>query len=440
LAKKRKTEKAPREMTRRQISAHRRQQRRQRFIFIGGIAIVVAIIAVIVAGWMTSEFIPLRRTVITVNDMKFTTGDFVEYLEIAAQSQKSSGQTPSVPVLASNALQQIPNDELMKEAAAKLGITVTEDDATSALKNAGMPVNNGSIFYVSSYLLQQKLRTDYFGTQVPQSDNQVWSNAMLLESQDQASEIRARLETGENFTALAPAYALNYYSKNTNKGDFGWHPLEVLQDQLGSDIPTAYAFSADVGSLSEPLPDEAMYKQLGYWLIKVLNQPSADSANVDAIFVSNEVLADHLRPLLEATDNISPIADNYTQYTPSKENHGHLGQVDKTSMSEVFDEYVFSDNVVMGDWSQPIADDSLWTQGGSWLVKVVDKAENKALSQEDRDYLIGKRLNAWISNLQSASGNNINTDKFTPDIQQWAIQRVSKYIGAGTTPAAQGQP
>lgn len=428
MAKKRKTEKAPREMTRRQISAHRRQQRRQRFIFIGGIVIVVAIIGVVVAGWMTSEYIPLHRTVITVNDMKFTTGDFVEYLEIAAVSQKSAGQTPSVPVLASNALQQIPNDELMKQAAAKLGITVTEDEAASALKNAGMPVNNGSLFYVGSYLLQQKMRTDYFGIQVPESDNQVWSNVMLLESQDQATEIRARLEAGENFTALAPAYALNYYSKNINKGDFGWHPLEVLHDQLGSDIPTAYAFSADVGSLSEPLPDEAMYKQLGYWLIKVLEQPSADSANVDAIFVSNVVLADHLKPLLEATDDISPIADNYTQYSPSKENHGHLGQVEKTSMSDVFDAYAFSDNVVVGDWSQPIADDSLWTQGGSWLVKVVDKADNKPLTQEDHDYLVGKRLNAWISDLQSGSANSINTDGFTPEVQQWAIDRVNRYL------------
>jgi hypothetical protein len=428
LAKKRKTEKAPREMTRRQISAHRRQQRRQRLIFIGGIVVVVAIIAVVIAGWMTGEYIPVHRTVITVNDMKFTAGDFVEYLEIAAVSQKASGQTPNISILASNAIQQIPNDELMKQAADMLGFTVTEDEATSALKNAGLPVNDGAIFYASSYLLQQELQTDYFGTQVPESDNQVWPNVMLLESEAKASEIRARLEAGENFTALAPAYALNYYSKNTNMGDFGWHSREVLLDQLGSDIPTDYAFSANVGSLSEPLPDQEMYKQLGYWLIRVLNQPSADSANVDAIFASSEDLADHLRPQLEATDNISPIADNYTQYSLSKENHGHLGKVEKTSMTEVFDEYVFSDNVVVGDWSQPIADDSLWTQGGAWLVKIIDKAENKPLSEDDRDYLINKRFNAWVSDLQSAPGNDINTAELTAEVQQWAIDRVNKYL------------
>ncbi len=349
MAKKRKTAPAPREMTRRQISAHRRQLRRQRLIFIGGIVIVAAIIVVVLAGWVTSEYIPLHRTVITVNDAKFTTSDFIEYLEIAAVTQQSSGQTPDLSVVASDTLQQIPNNELMREAATQLGITVTEQDAATALKNAGLPVNNGSIIYVRSYLLQQKLRTDYFAPQVPESDNQVWPNVMLLESNAQAAEIRARLVAGENFTTLAPEYALNYYSKNINKGDFGWHPLEVLRDQLGSEIPVDYAFSANVGSLSGPLYDGAMYKQLGYWLINVLDKPAADSANVDAIFVSSEVQAEELKTQLETTGNLTAIADVYSQYSLSKENHGHLGLVEQASMTDAFDSYVFSENATLGE-------------------------------------------------------------------------------------------
>jgi type VI protein secretion system component VasK len=102
LAKKKKTEKTPREMTRRQISAHRRQQRRQRFIFIGGIVVIAAIILVIAGGWTTSEYIPLHRTVITVNDTKFNTDDFIGYLEMAAISQQASGQQPNVGTIASS--------------------------------------------------------------------------------------------------------------------------------------------------------------------------------------------------------------------------------------------------------------------------------------------------------------------------------------------------
>jgi hypothetical protein len=271
------------------------------------------------------------------------------------------------------------------------------------------------------------MKTDYFGVQVPNSDNQVWSNVMLLESDAQAAEIRSRLVLGENFTALAPEYALNYYSQNQNKGDFGWHPLEVLRDQLGSDIPTAFAFSADVGALSDPLYDAEMYKQRGYWLIKVLDPPSAESANVDAIFVSSKMLANQLKPQIESTDNISAIADNYTQYSPSLEQHGHLGEVNPSTMTDAFNNYVFSDNVVVGEWSQPIVDEDLWTKGGSWLVKVVDKAEDRALSPEDRDYLIGKRFNDWYSSLDSSAAN-INTDGLTDELQQFAIDRATKFV------------
>jgi hypothetical protein len=428
LAKKKKIEKAPRELTRRQISAHRRQQRRQRFVFIGGIVVIAAIILVIVAGWATSEYIPLHRTVITVNGTKFDTGDFIGYVEVAAVNQQSSGQSaPDIATIVSNALQQLPKDELMKQAADQLGFTVSDQDVGSLLKNAGLPVDAGSMAYVRAYLLQEKMKSDYFGAQVPNSDNQVWCNAMFLESDEQAAAIREQIVASDNFTGLASEYALNYYSQKVNSGDFGWHPMEVLKDQLGSQIPVDFAFTADNGTLSQPLDDAEMYKQQGYWLIRVLDEPSADSANVDAIFVSSEVLADQLRPQLESTDNISAIADNYTQYSTSKEKHGQLGLVYQSSMTTAFNNYVFSDNVVLGDWSQPIVDKELWTQGGAWLVKVVDKAENKPITTDDRNYLIGKRFDNWYATLDPASAD-INTDGLTDKLKQFAIDRVNKYI------------
>jgi parvulin-like peptidyl-prolyl isomerase len=429
LAKKKKIEKAPREMTRRQISHHKQAQRRQRFIFIGGVVIIAAIILVITAGWVTSEYIPLHRTVIKVNDAEFTTADFIGYLEIAAVNQQSSGQqNVSLQQLAISAAEQMLRDELVRQAAEQLGITVTDDEAKDILAGTGLPVNTGTMAYLRAALLQRKLRSDYFGVQVPQSDNQVWSNVMLLESDVQAAEIRDRLAAGDNFTALAPAYALNYYSKNVNAGDFGWHPTEVLYDQLGSDIPLDFAFNSEIGSLSEPLNDAEMFKQYGYWLIKVLDQTSDNQSNVDALLVSNRVLANDVRVQLMNTENISAIADQYTQYTPSKEGHGKLGVVNKANMTEDFNNYVFSDNATVGEWSQPIVDDTLWTQGGSWLVKLLDREDGRALTEEDRNYLIGKRFDAWFADLETASAGAVNTDGLTDDVQQWAIDRTAKFL------------
>jgi parvulin-like peptidyl-prolyl isomerase len=427
LAKKKKTEKAPREMTRRARSAHRRQQRRQRIIFFSGIGVIAAIILVVLAGWIVAEYLPLHRTILTVNGNKFSTSDFIGYLEVAAIGQQASGQTPDMTTIASSAIEQIPKDVVLEEVAAQLGITVTDEEAEEVLDNAGLPVNTGSIAYIRTYMLQDKLKSDYFGAEVPTSDNQVWCQLMLLESDVQAEEIRDRLVAGDNFTALAPEYALNYYSKNVNDGDFGWHPREVLEDQVGSQVPVEFAYTAEKDTLSQPLADPEMYKQQGYWLIRVLNPPSAESANVDAIFVTNEVLANELRPELESTDNISAIADNYTQFSLSKEKHGYLGEVSSGIMTDAFNNYVFSDNVVIGGWSQPIVDTDLWTQGGSWLVKVLDKEVNRDLSSEDRGYLIDKRYDAWYNQLDTSTAD-INTEGLSNELEQLAIDRANKYL------------
>jgi parvulin-like peptidyl-prolyl isomerase len=429
LAKKKEV-KAPREMTRRQISHHRQQERRQRFIFIVGVVIIAAIILVVAAGWVTSEYIPLHRTVITVNDTKYTAADYIGYLELVAVNQQKSGQQQQASLfqLASSAVEQMPKDELTRQAAELLGITVSDQEAADILKGANLPVNTGSIAFMRAALLRNKIKSDYFGVQVPQSDNQVWSNIMLLESDIEAAQIRGRLEAGDNFTTLAPEYALNYYSKNMNKGDFGWHPLEVLQDQLGSDVPLNYAFNAEIGTLSQPLFDQEMYKQRGYWLIKPLEPPSENQTNVDALLVSSQVLAADVKGLLENTDNISAIADQYTQYSLSKEKHGQMGVVNKANMTPEFNGYVFSDNVVVGKWSQPIVDNGLWTQGGAWLVRVLDRAENKTISAEDRDYLINKRFDKWLTDLTTSSTGAINTDGLTNEVQEWAIDRVTKFM------------
>ena len=134
MAKKKKTEKTPRELTRRQISAHRRQMRRQRIVFIGGIAIIAAIVLVILGGWLNSEFIPMHRTVITVNGTKFDTADFIGYLEAAGYDQQSqnqqqgSSQGVDMSQIAATALQQLPTGELMRQSADQLGITVSDQD------------------------------------------------------------------------------------------------------------------------------------------------------------------------------------------------------------------------------------------------------------------------------------------------------------------------
>jgi hypothetical protein len=286
-------------------------------------------------------------------------------------------------------------------------------------------------------LLIQKLEANYFGPQVPQTADQVHPLMTMLESDQQAAEIRQRIVNGDNFTQLAETYGQDYYSKNVNQGDFGLHVRDVLKDQVSSAIPLDYAFSADVGSLSPPLTDNETSKQSGYWLLKIVDRPSSDNVDVQALFVSDNVVATNVRAQLVAGGSLADLADQYTQYSLSKETHGNLGFIsesENTTYTTVFNSYVFDPDSPVGVWSQPIHDSELWTTGGSWLVKVLEKKINAPISDEDKNYIVQKALQDWYSQLASDPNLKVNND-LTYEIQTWAINRLEKEM-----PAAQVTP
>jgi hypothetical protein len=423
LAKKKNVEKAPREMTRRALSHHKRQQRRQRIIFISGIAIIAAIVLIIVAGWIISEYYPLNRTIIKVNDAKINMAYFVDMLEIAGKNQ----EVGRIEAMAGSVANEIIQDELIKQGAAKFNINVSDEDVKTALKNTTLPVNDASMSLIKTQILQSRLKSEYFGPLLPESDNQVYMMAMLVESDSLALDVRDRLMNGDNFTALAGEFAQNYTSKQ-NKGDYGWHPASIYMDQLGSSIPIDFAFGAEVGALSMPLPDTDSYKQLGYWLLRVNNRPEEGTANVSALLVSSEVEAKGIKARLEAGEELVSIADEYTQYSPSQEGHGELGLLDiSENISDAFNGYVANLETEIGKWSDPIRENTLYTKGGAWLVKVVDKDNNRKLSTEDRDTVIDKAYNDWLSQLWlEASADVISS--MTAEQQKWAVDRVIKSL------------
>ena len=428
MAKKKKVEKAPREMTRRQLSHHRRQQRRQRIIFISGITIIAAIILIVIAGWFTSVYYPLHRTVIKVYDTKINMAFFVDMLAIGGQNQ----QAGNIEAMAPNVANEIVQDELIKQGAAQLKINVSDQDIKAALKGTTLPVNDASMSLIRAQILQSQLKSEHFTPLVPESDNQVYMMTMMVESDSLALDIRDRLVNGDNFTALDAQYAQNYTSKQ-NKGDYGWHPASILLPQLGSSIPIDFAFGANVtaGALSPPLSDNDSSKQLGYWLLRVNDRPEEGSANVSALLLSSQAEAESIKTKLEAgTNNLTALADEFSQYSPSKEGHGELGMVPEEgsgNITAVFNNYVFNPDTELGKWSDPIREDQYWTKGGAWLVKVVDKENDRKLSTEDRDTLINNAFNDWVSQLWMAASADIMSN-MSADQQRWAVDRVIKRL------------
>ena len=85
-----------------------------------------------------------------------------------------------------------------------------------------------------------------------------------------------------------------------------------------------------------------------------------------------------------------------------------------------------SENTTIGEWSEPVVETNLTTKGGYWLVQVVDRDEDKALSEEDRDVLINDIYNQWFSEFQSQSAGSIGATGMTEDMRQMVIEKVLK--------------
>ena len=418
---KKKVQKPRREVTKHQLSQWQRQKRRQRITLGFGIFIIVAVLGILVAGvynkWYIPEYKPLRQTVITVNDTEFNMDYYIEMLKIYGEGQPSYYMS----YLADEVVRYIEQNELIRQGAMELGISVSDTDVDEKLKSLDLPLNQHYRDIVRTELLISKLSDEYFEQQVPVSAEQRHVIAMLLESESQAIEVRARLESGEDFAELAGELSLEDVSKN-NEGDLGWYPKHILTALLGTSIPDEYAFGCEVGELSQPLYDETITKEVGYWLIKVLErEEESDEAHVQAILLGSEEETQDVRARLESGEDFAELAGELSQHGASKESGGNLGWLTPGTMSSVFDEFAFNAEIELETLSETIRDDTVTTKGGYWLLKVVDEDEDRQIEDDDRDLLKGKLLNEWVLGLWDNA--EIDDSYLDSEWKTWAVER-----------------
>jgi parvulin-like peptidyl-prolyl isomerase len=432
LAKKKNIEKAQHEMTHRQLSRHKKAQRRQRIIFFSGLAIILAVVLIIISGWFMGEYVPLHKTIVEVNGVGFSTAYLVDTLVFMSKSSTAT----SLSSLASEAANQIAQQEVVKQEAAKLGITVSNEEARQYLESAGYTVNDATIDIVAGSMLLDKLKKEHFSPLVPASENQVYIKAMMVESESLAQVVRDKLLNGGNFTLLNNEYATNAASK-ANNGDYNWHTQSILKSLVGSDYPLNWAFGKDskAGDISQPIIDKVSSKQLGYWLIRINERLDEDTANVSALLLSSEDEAQNIRTRLLAGESLKALAGNYSQYTVSSEQGGELGLIfSSNNITNVFNKYVFtSANTTpteLGVWSQPIRENKMYTPGGAWVVQLIGKEADRALSTEDKDSLISTAINTWFSDAWTAASGNVNID-LTSDLTQFVINKATAIINSG---------
>jgi len=332
-------------------------------------------------------------------------------------------------LLADDTVKEIERIELIRQGASELGVNVSEEEVKEGLESSGLPAKDAARDLVRSRILLEKLQNEYFALQIPTSIEQAHILAMLLESEKQAVEVRTRLENSESFAELAGELSLEYFTK-TNEGDLGFHPESIFTDLLGTSIPIEYAFGAEVGKLSQPIYDEELVKNTGYWLTKVLErgEEEEEEAHVHAMLLGNETEAQDIRARLEAGDNFTALAKEFSQLSGAVTNEGDLGIVFKGEITTAFDEFVFNLDIEPATLSEPIRDETIATKGGYWLVKALDKDDDRQLEDSDRNLLKAKALEEWGSSLLDDPSIEIDDSYLDDEKKEWAIEQVIKAI------------
>jgi parvulin-like peptidyl-prolyl isomerase len=388
-----------------------------------GILFFVLIAGYISYGYYSEQVKPFHQPVVKINGTVYDMAYYLKLLELYTKG-KDATETSTV---ASNLIDIMKYSEAINVGSQAIGFSVSTDEVNSALKSAGLPDDKVYREALGSTLLAAKLLQDYFDPKVPTGVEQAQVQALLVENEDMAKKVAARLSAGDNFTALVQAYSLEPFTKEKG-GDLGWLPkgfASTLPGDLGNSLLKDIPFTLQPGVLSEPIYDEAVNKELGYWLVQVPEKNEKSGSQVKAMLLGSRQEAEEIRARVEKGEDFGALAKEYSQDSETKELSGDLGW---TQQGQIDNRVVLAAALPLeaGALSQPVADSSVSTKGGYWLVRVVAKDDNRALDEDTRQTLKTKLFDDWLSEQMK----KISVEQYLTDEQKsWALARVLKNRG-----------
>jgi parvulin-like peptidyl-prolyl isomerase len=382
------------------------------------IVIIAAVVFLVgISSWIGYGFYkdrrddPLRQVVIEVNDVQFNMGYFVDMLDVYTTGVNTTEFYYYGSYFAGMVADTIINAESQRQAAnEELGVEVTADEVSAELEERGLPDDEVYRDLIAATLLEEKVGEN-FDPGVNATMEQAHAEVMLLEGQEVADDVMARIEAAGNFSALAEEFSCS----RSVEQDLGWLPEELMPN---TSIANA-AFGLAAGNVSQPIYDGNATKNIGYWLIVVTG---AQNETIDAqvMLLGSEAEGERVKAELAAGGNFSALAGNYSQHV-SKANGGKLDGLGRGDMgSTAFDQVAF--NITLNQVSEPVRDESVQLTGGYWIVKVIDRGDRQ-IDEQARQELQNKRYNDW---LQAWKKSNTIENLLDESKNAWAIDEVFK--------------
>jgi len=398
--------------TKRQEAKWQRQKRIRRIIIAAAVIFLVSIISYVSYEYYAKEIKGLNEKVITVNDASFNMRYYVNMLD--AYTRLQGIEANNTYYYTDIVARVIENAELKRQGAKELNITVSQEEIQEMIKEQQWPKDKVHRDIAETILLDENF-LEYFDSQLPDKVLQANTQVMFVESEQVANNMIDQAEKGGNFTELVREFSYDNITKEYD-GNLGWLPRELMSPTM------AETFNLTAGEISQPICDNSTSKDVGYWLIKVSEKDPEKGINVSAMLLGSEQEAVQIKTELDAEGNFTKLAKNYSQHS-SKYKGGELGWLkanETNDFSDAFNEVAFQ--LPVDEVSEPVKDETVNTEGGCLVVKVLDK-EQRELDDAVREVLKNRRFGEWI---EMRRENSTIENKLDATRMAWAVAEVIK--------------
>jgi parvulin-like peptidyl-prolyl isomerase len=429
LAKKQKKKTVSRQLTRRAASRKEREQKTRRIIVIAGAIILVLVLGFSGFGYYDSQYKPYHAVVLKVNNTNVDQTYFDTMLRIYAQ-QYSINSLTLLNSYADTVLSSIEGNLMIIQGAPQLGYSLAAADLAQGMKDNNLPNEPVYRDLYSEQLLVNLLNSEYFGPKVSENATQANVEGLVFESKDAALTGISLLNSGtENFTDLAKIYGVEQVTK-TKGAELGWIPQGLASEVLGYTDNTAakilenLAFSQPIGTIGNPTYDDNVTKGTGWWLVKLLERSSDNtSCHIDAMLLGSVDDAQSMKTRIAAGEDFGALASQYSQDEATKASSGDMGWLQVGYGNALLYETAMKLNI--GQVSDAMHDVAITTTGGWWVVRVLDRQDNKPIDTTVRNNIISQYFQNWLAEVKASTKIE---ELLTASQKTFAVNLVAKQL------------
>ena len=402
---------APKTVTRRRSGpSWQRQKKMQRWIIVGGIAVIAVIVGLVSFGYYTTQLRPALRPAAQVAgktyDMGYLMG-MIEYTGLGSDPLTARGMTDRLVEL-------IWDGEVLALGSQEFDVTVTDEEVSNLLKERKASGSRVTRDMARTELLSSKIYEQQFKPKAPASAPHIRAQAMLLADQDKVQEARNRLGAGESFADVT-ANLTERTDLKDNKGELDWVPRGVM-----TEVFDQTAFGLQVGETSQPVLDNKAIKPGGYWVIKVTERDEA-GLRVERVLLGSKEDAQKVKEQIEAGSSFAALAPELSQDFDTKRKGGDPGKRAASTLTPMLAEAAQS--LELNKVSEPIFDDSVSTEGAYWIIKLVEGPTERELSDQNKDAFARNLYSAWfLSGREKVQFENLLDDAK----KDWVVQELAR--------------